>query len=366
MKKFIILLFTILSITVLCSCSGCSNGSLLSDKELDLEDLANIIDSNKNNTSPNKSEKMIEDISRFKITDVLSVNCIKGYPVDEEGMALCEEQTVELIGLGDEGNLYFAHLLLANSEYYAENCLSFEMAAEQDVCNQWFSINRGKFKEKTNEEMVELVKENNSIWIEYGEDYITKKTSSYVRAYIWLKDDLEHNNDNFMNSYNYQMLRGNFCVYEEPGGTKYKEEFEKVNKGENIVLYGGTIEKVFNASELLIRFDNNDNPTQVSIKGVKNLSTDDYHNKEYVSSVIKPGDHVYVELYNDKVPEPNEILTSSIAGHIWKNNIVYNNYDDYMQYNYIALCLKNGELSIDDINEWNKYYDKIMRYHNKY
>ena len=47
LKKLIILLVTILSATVLCSCSGCGNESLVSDKELDLEGLANIIESNK-------------------------------------------------------------------------------------------------------------------------------------------------------------------------------------------------------------------------------------------------------------------------------------------------------------------------------
>lgn len=370
MKKFIILLFAILSVTVLCSCSGCSDGSLLSDKKVDLEDLANIIESNKNNASPHKSKKMIEDISRFKITDVVSVNCIKGYPVDEEGMALCEEQTVELIGLGDKGNLHFALVLLAYSKEYAKDPLSFERAFYHEVQNQWVYVDSIKVREKTDKELLELVKENDSIWIEYGENSLADKESSNVNGYIWFTDESEHNSDNFINSYNYQMLRGDFCVYDQANDSKYADKFVDVNKGEDIVVYGGTVEKVYNPAQFLIVFDNHTYATRVDIFGTNLLKTDGYIGEEtdyYVSSVIKPGDYVYVELtHNDKIPDDGEIILEGIAGYLWTNNMVNNNYDDYMKYNYIALCLKSGELSFEDIDEGDKYYDKIMRYHNKY
>lgn len=368
MKKFIILLFTILSITVLCSCSGCSNGSLLSDKELDLEDLANIIDSNKNNTSPNKSEKMIEDISRFKITDVLSVNCIKGYPVDEEGMALCEEQTVELIGLGDKGNLHFALVMLAYSIEYAEDPLPFELAFYEELKNQWFNVESENARNKTDKELLELVKENDSIWIEYGENSVANKENSNVNGYIWFTDDAEHNCDNFINSYNYQMLQGDFGVYEQVNDSKYADKFEEVNKGEDIVVYGGTVKKVFNPTQFLIVFDNHIDATRVDIYGTNLLKEDGYIGEEtdYVSSVIKPGDRVYVELgRNYKIPDDGEIILGGVAGYIWTNDIINNNYDDFLKYNYIALCLKSGELKKDDVFA-DKYYSKIMRYYNKY
>lgn len=362
LKKFKILLVTILSATLLCGCSGCG---------IDFNNKQNVDDSNDSGKSV-ESDKLIDDISKFKITDVVSVNCVKGYPVNDFGFALCKEQTVNLIGLGDKGNLHYALTILACSEDYARDFQAFEDAFSDEDRNKWLDVEyNNKLNDKTDEEIIELVKSNDSIWIEYGESSLNDKAGSNVDGYIWLMDDSEHNSDNFINSYNYQMLRGDFCVYVQDNNSKYIDKFSDVNKGENIVVYGATVEQVFNAGSISVVFDNHVHPVCVDLSGLSGFDSDNYEYSEQdnvdVSAVIKPGDYIYVELdFDETIPEDNDYMDRDVSGYVWKNSNVYNNHDDFMNYNYLGLCVKNGLISIEDISDFNKYYDKILRYYNGY
>lgn len=363
LKNFKILLVTILSATLLSGCSGCGIG--LNNKQ-------NVDDSNNPGKSV-ESDKLIDDISKFKITDVVSVNCVKGYPVNDFGFALCEEQTVNLIGLSDKGNLRYSLLILAASTDYSK---LYEYTFLNGSKNRWLEYEEKNDLDKlSNEELLKIVNENDSLWIEYGESSLNDKASPNVDAYIWLSNDVEHTNDNFNYSYNYQMLRSNFVTYEENiKNTKYNDSFSFINQGEEVVLYGATVERIDRANELLLSLD--DTSERVTIDFWVIGMDGDVNKVDYnpevdkvidTSSILKEGQHVYIEVdQEEEFSLDKDIYGSEIWGYLWLENNVYNNYESFFQNNYIGKCVSSGLLEQEDIDTDNKYYDKILRYLNGY
>ena len=360
LKKFKILLVTILSATILSGCIGCG---------IDLNNKQNVDDSIDSSKSV-EPDKIIDDISKFKITDVVSVNCVKGYPVNDLGFALCEEQTVNLIGLGDKGNLHYALTILACSKDYSKNSDYFEYNFYNDSRNEWFDIEEdNNLEELQDGELLEIVKSNDSLWIEYGKASKNNKSASNVEGYIWLSDDKKHNNDNFKNSYNYQMLRVDFGVYDQnENNTKYNAMFDAVNKGEDIVLYGATIYNIFSKDNMIVTFDGEAAEKNYHVQ-IHVFGLNDNPEQLDVSSVLKPGDHIYFELgCDEEIPEVGEweCATDGIWGYIWLEDNVSNNYVDFMNSNYIGVCARNNLVKQENLYDDDKYYDKILRYFNGY
>lgn len=347
-----------------CSGSGKESNTRKDDVNINLEDKVDDM------ISVDKAEK--SEYVRFNVTDVISVNKLKGYAEDENGNQIGPEKTINMIGLGDKGNLFYAGKILSTKW----------IGNKKNICEQFGSVSWIEYMDryyyvgckKVDDVTINKIKNNHDLWFERADMSKSLMDSTELDGYLWLTMPNEGvDGEHVHNTYNYQMIQSQFAQYDNSKiADKYKERFDKVYNGEKLELMELFISdpsmyefysKKSKAQQFGVTYNYDNEVKETCVNYILDASAY-YEDLELLKDkYIKLNSSIYGEVSVDE--DDGELKSTSI--YFWIKDDVSDNYEDFMNYNLIGLYLKECNPDISDFYTHDSSYGKyILRYFNGY